>query len=49
MESQDSVATITFNQVKVNVLKDDGGAPSPKYSGFVQLKAEYDPEVRKNG
>lgn len=44
MESQDSVATITFNQVKVNVLKDDGGAPSPKYSGFVQLKAEYDPE-----
>jgi len=44
MESQDSVATISFNQVKVCIVNDDGSAPCPKYPGCVGLKAEYDPE-----
>jgi len=39
MESQ-----ITFNQVKVQTLNDTGSTPSPKYPGYVGLKAEYDPE-----
>lgn len=37
---------ITFNQVKVQTLNDQGAAPSPKYAGYVGLQAEYDPEVR---
>ena len=40
MESQ-----ITFDQVKVQTLNDIGSTPSPKYPGYVGLKAEYDPEV----
>ena len=42
MESQ-----ITFNQVKAQTLSDTGSTPSPKYPGYVGLKAEYDPEVSK--
>ena len=38
---------ITFNKVKVNLLNEQGSvSPSPKYPGYVGLKAEYDPEVR---
>ena len=36
---------ITFNQVKVQILNDTDATPSPKYPGYVGLKAEYDPEV----
>lgn len=36
---------ITFNQVKVQILNDADATPSPKYPGYVGLKAEYDPEV----
>ena len=43
MESQ-----ITFDKVKVQTLNDTGSAPSPKYPGYVGLKAEYDPEVSDN-
>jgi len=35
---------ITFNQVKVQILNDTDATPSPKYPGYVGLKAEYDPE-----
>lgn len=48
MESQDSVATVTFDQVKVCTVTDDGSSPVNKYPGLVGLKAEYDPEVSRD-